>query len=804
MSMEAQEAYYPIAVLIEELRNDDVQLRLNSIRQLKTIALTLGPEKTRSQLIPFITDTVCDEDEILFALAEQLGTLVPYVGGPEHAASLLPPLEGLAAVEEVSVRDKAVESMRKIATLHTTEAMEFHFYPVVHHLAAGDWFTSRTSACALLSTAYPRVRAALRQELLEILKKLATDETPMVKRAVAGRLGELALVMVGGEAKGVGNKTPIQNGSIQNNSCGTETKDSKAFAGPVDEQQSTAVSLGGDVSITDGSTGTPASPPSNDLALDPSVERNNLLTVIVPMLSDLILDDQESVRLMAVESLVGIVQALGPTESAVDVVELIQNTVSDMSWRVRCMVAERFIDLFVSLDPTVARSRLVPIFLELLRDEEAEVRALTAGKIRSLARCLLGLPPTDPNAVNTSAQLQENPPTTVPDIESTDALQSGTNLPATYKLLMDSDINMEETSAIAAADETIVSGLLTAIKMRTNDSNSHVRSAMANAILGLAPLIGSALTIEHLLPVLLVYLKDDSPEVRFNLISNLEHMNNVIGLDQVSNSLLPSVIQLAEDPKWRVRLVLIEYIPSLAEQLGLEVFNTQLTGICLRWLVDEVCAIREAAVENIIRLGSKFGTEWINETFIPKVVKLAKNENYLHRMICLESIIRLSEVVEPSVCRQRLLPTTLAMHTDNVPNVRFKVAQALSKLGGRLEPKDVSAEIETCLRHLSGDTDSDVRFYADEAMYALHILPEPEKRSTRPESLLLATHALRIEPSSYGTPTPTPTASEKDAPLNDDHLGHAIPMDIPDLHATAMSVERLPSEPADVVCNNSS
>ncbi|KAF7232161.1 Serine/threonine-protein phosphatase 2A regulatory subunit A beta isoform [Paragonimus skrjabini miyazakii] len=620
MSMEAQEAYYPIAVLIEELRNDDVQLRLNSIRQLKTIALTLGPEKTRSQLIPFITDTVCDEDEILFALAEQLGTLVPYVGGPEHAASLLPPLEGLAAVEEVSVRDKAVESMRKIATLHTTEAMEFHFYPVVHHLAVGDWFTSRTSACALLSTVYPRVRAALRQELLEILKKLATDETPMVKRAVAGRLGELALVMVGGEANRSGNKTSIQNGSMRNDFGDTETKDPKAVASPADEQQSATVSLSGDVSITDECTATPASlPSSNDLTLDPIVERNNLLTVIVPMLSDLILDDQESVRLMAVESLVGIVQALGPAESAVDVVELIQNTVSDMSWRVRCMVAERFIDLFVSLDPAVARSRLVPIFLELLRDEEAEVRALTAGKIRSLARCLLGLPPTDPNAVNTSTQLQENPPTTVPDIESTDALQSGTNLPATYKLLMDSDINMEKTSAIAAADDTIVSGLLPAIKARTNDSNSHVRSAMANAILGLAPLIGTALTIEHLLPVLLVYLKDDSPEVRFNLISNLEHMNNVIGLDQVSNSLLPSVIQLAEDPKWRVRLVLIEYIPSLAEQLGLEVFNTQLTGICLRWLVDEVCAIREAAVENIIRLGSKFGTEWINETFVPKV-----------------------------------------------------------------------------------------------------------------------------------------------------------------------------------------
>ena len=46
---------YPIAVLIDELRNEDVQLRLNSIKKLSTIALALGIERTRSELIPFLT-----------------------------------------------------------------------------------------------------------------------------------------------------------------------------------------------------------------------------------------------------------------------------------------------------------------------------------------------------------------------------------------------------------------------------------------------------------------------------------------------------------------------------------------------------------------------------------------------------------------------------------------------------------------------------------------------------------------------------------------------------------------------------
>lgn len=67
------ESLYPIAVLIDELRNEDVQLRLNSIKKLSTIALALGVERTRSELIPFLTEAIYDEDEVLLALAEQLG-----------------------------------------------------------------------------------------------------------------------------------------------------------------------------------------------------------------------------------------------------------------------------------------------------------------------------------------------------------------------------------------------------------------------------------------------------------------------------------------------------------------------------------------------------------------------------------------------------------------------------------------------------------------------------------------------------------------------------------------------------------
>ena len=53
-----------------------------------------------------------DEDEVLLALAAELGnSMESYLGGNEYAHLLLNPLEHLAVVEETLVRDKVSCSM---------------------------------------------------------------------------------------------------------------------------------------------------------------------------------------------------------------------------------------------------------------------------------------------------------------------------------------------------------------------------------------------------------------------------------------------------------------------------------------------------------------------------------------------------------------------------------------------------------------------------------------------------------------------------------------------------------------------
>lgn len=178
----------------DELRNEDVALRLNSVRRLSTIALALGEERTRRELIPFLLENTDDEDEVLLVVAEELGKFVPLVGGPQHAHFLLTPLESLASVDETVVRDKAAESLRVVGDALPDASIASQFVPLLERLLGREW-TSRVSASQLFATAYPRAPKDTRAKLRSWFGGLCKDETPMVRRAAAQAFGSYVEVV---------------------------------------------------------------------------------------------------------------------------------------------------------------------------------------------------------------------------------------------------------------------------------------------------------------------------------------------------------------------------------------------------------------------------------------------------------------------------------------------------------------------------------------------------------------------------------------------------------------------------------
>lgn len=100
----------PIAVAIDELKSQDKKKRVSSVRTLNTIALALGPDRTRMELFPYLMELMDDDEEVLIALAETLPTMLDQAGGPQHAESLLKPLEKLMDSEETTIREKVSPS----------------------------------------------------------------------------------------------------------------------------------------------------------------------------------------------------------------------------------------------------------------------------------------------------------------------------------------------------------------------------------------------------------------------------------------------------------------------------------------------------------------------------------------------------------------------------------------------------------------------------------------------------------------------------------------------------------------------
>jgi len=183
----------PLKLLQEDLKDDDYEQAIASIKRLSTIALALGPTRARSELIPFLLEySDQDNDEALTAIADQLGDLAEVIGGSTHVPALLPLLEKLAGEEECVVRNAAVRSLVKLVQPVQKADVATKFVPLIRRLANGDWFTTRVSACGLFSCCYPFVEAQLQEELRSLFNTLCQDDTPMVRKAAYQNLGEFA------------------------------------------------------------------------------------------------------------------------------------------------------------------------------------------------------------------------------------------------------------------------------------------------------------------------------------------------------------------------------------------------------------------------------------------------------------------------------------------------------------------------------------------------------------------------------------------------------------------------------------
>ena len=172
-----------------ELSNEEIHIKVNAIHRLKTVILSIGVDETVTSLIPYIDDIIDKEDdEVLFAVAEELGhvfTLLP------DKTRFLPCLEKLAKHDETVVREQSAHSLIKICNELSDAEIQNVFAPMVIKLAQGEWFTGRVSSSYLFSACYSK-SGPMKEKLRKKFIELCNEDTPMIRRACASKLGVFA------------------------------------------------------------------------------------------------------------------------------------------------------------------------------------------------------------------------------------------------------------------------------------------------------------------------------------------------------------------------------------------------------------------------------------------------------------------------------------------------------------------------------------------------------------------------------------------------------------------------------------
>mmetsp|Transcript_8561 Transcript_8561/g.24416 ORF Transcript_8561/g.24416 Transcript_8561/m.24416 type:complete len:595 (-) Transcript_8561:83-1867(-) len=528
---------YSVAVLIDELKNEDMNLRLNSMNKLPLIAEALGPERTREELIPFLNESIDDEDEVLLVVAEKLGSFDKYLGGKDHIACLFQPLESLATVEEPTVREKAIASMCELAAKMSDSSLETHFVTMLRRLATRDWFTSRISACSLFAVAYPRVSDSHKAEFRGMFGQLCRDDTPMVRRAAANNLGKFAQVCTTQDSK----EDPVRDELLP------------LFALLAGEDQDSVRLLGINNAVVFAKL------------VDDSVTKEKILPIILSLATD----KSWRVRWPVADKFHEICHTLGEDLTASDLAPVYVKLLADSESEVRTVAGSRVAEVAKCLKEKAILEQLLPPVQKLTRDSCEHVRSSLAQVIMGLAP-LVGKKPTVEHLLPLFlALLKDEKPEVRLNIIS----------------------NMSELNQVIGID-MLAQSLLPAIVRLADDSQWRIRLAIIEHVPLLAEQLGKPFFEDSLSDLCMTWLADKVYSIREAAANNLKKLTETFGEPWAKKNIVPRVIELKKNTNYLYRMTALRAVEVLASTNKPALLHERLVDLVIEMSKDNVPNIR--------------------------------------------------------------------------------------------------------------------------------------------------------------------------------------------------------------------
>lgn len=614
--------FYPLALLMDELKHDYVCNRVQAMQKIDAIAIALGPERTLNELLPFLSDVAQDDEEEVFAvLAEKLGLFVPLVGGHANAEPLIRILAVLAAMEEPIVRDNAVSSLHTISLELSDEEINTIFLQLIRSLSQGDWFSKKVSLCGLFKSVIVRVDPSVRCDLLMLYYNMIVDDSPMVRRSAAKYLPTLI--------DKLSDYTRDRSGSFQK----------------IDDAD---------------------------------------LEIISKMFHHLINDSQDSVKLLSIDVLVSIMGYFSLVDDIshnLDCFVSALKLIKDESWRVRYAAADRFADIavnFSSVDADVCR--LVDPFIALMKDNEGEVRKAIAKQLPQFSKLIKDLNVLETKIIPVVNELSQDPhenvraalASTVTGLSPILPRQSTIEklLPIFLEMLKDEfpDVRLNIISNLSIVNETIgmdllSTSLLPAITELAQDNKWRVRLAIIEYIPKLASQLGESFFNSELLALCMSWLWDPVFVVRDAAVNNLKELTVIFGSVWADEHIVTRLLNIKDE-------CITEEEGTTADQVDFSNFIIRIT--CLFAFTKLVPAIDTAIVVKKI-------LPFINFLIDDAVPNIRFNVAKSYATVA-EVLLQAQYAELPKLVVDDILPNLNGLLNDNDVDVVFYANESIFKI----------------------------------------------------------------------------------------------------------------------------
>lgn len=567
-------------LLKEELKSEEIQDQVNAARRVNTIALGMGEDRARGELIPFLRQRV-DEytDEILLAIAKAAGGLVKAIGGGEHAHMLIPLLEALAEKEETIVRVKAVESLVQIGKQMPASTLQSEMKELLKRLAGGDFFPSRISAAGLFATVYPSTPPAMRAPLRKLYEQLAKDEMPMVRSAAFVHMPALAAVV---EREVLTTElSPLFNELSQ------------------DMQESV-----------------------RELAVDNMEKMVGLLSpeeaarIFGSFFDNVQMEKCSSMRVNKAKHFVKLVAAMSPARPLRDQVPAYIHLLSaDPEVEVRNAAAANLAVFCAKLDAATVKGQILPVMKELAQREEQpaggganpnqQVREHIAENVSALAP-VIGREP----AISELLPLVK--------LFLADEHDGTASIEIRRKVLR-SVAPLVETLGAEACGQHLMPEVL---KM-ADDTQWRVRLSVVETLPVYARHLGMEMFDERLKDIQCRALSDSVAHIRERAILNLAELSKEFGDEWMKASILPSVQEAAKGTgpaSYLGRITSLQAVSALAATMpGVIISEVLVQQVCVPLARDRVVNVRIAAAEALNKCADKLQGE--NPNFVKDCIR---------------------------------------------------------------------------------------------------------------------------------------------------------------------------------------